>query len=248
MRSDHYRKAKTMQIKDSVALVTGSNRGIGSEWVRQLGERGARTIYATARDPRTIDLPGVTALALDITDRDSVAAVAARATDVDLLINNAGISTYEDLVGGDLERVRLEMETHFFGTLRMIRAFAPLLGANGGGAILNVLSALSFRTYPGATAYGAAKAAEWSLTDGARIELAEQGTLVTGLHVGAVDTEMMAGWDIPKVTPAEVVAAGLDAIEAGRTEVLVDDTATQAKESLGADPRERYAAAGLTLA
>ncbi len=215
--------------------------------MRQLGQRGARAVYATARNPEAIDAPGVTALALDITDPDSIAAAATRATDVDLLINNAGISTYEDLVGGNLDRIRLEIETHFFGTLGMIRAFAPVLGANGGGAILNVLSALSFRTYPGATAYGAAKAAEWSLTDAARIELAEQGTLVTGLHVGAVDTDMMAGWDVPKETPADVVAAGLDAIEAGRTEVLVDETATQAKESLGADPRERYAAAGLVL-
>lgn len=140
---------------------------------------------------------------------------------------------------GDLDAIRLEMETHYFGTLSVVRAFAPLLAANGGGAILNVLSVLSWLQFEGATAYGAAKAAEWSLTDGVRLELAGQGTHVTGLHAGAIDTDMMAGVDMPKSDPAEIVRAALDGIEAGALEILADDASAQAKASLGASPGER---------
>lgn len=229
-----------MKISGSIALVTGANRGIGRHFATQLLERGATKVYATARRPETVDVPGAVVLPLDITDPASVAAVAEAAPDVNLLVNNAGISTYSNLVSGDLEQVRLEMETHFFGTLAMVRAFAPVLAANGGGAVLNILSALSWLSSDGATAYAAAKAAEWSLTNGVRLELAGQGTLVTGLHVGAVDTDMMAGWDIPKNEPTDVVRAGLDAIEAGRLEVLVDEASAGIKAALSADPRALY--------
>lgn len=223
-----------MKIDGATALVTGANRGIGRAFATELLARGAQ-VYATARRPETIDLPGVQVLQLDITDPASVAAAAAAATDVDLLINNAGLSTGANLLGEE-SPVRLELETHFFGTLAVVRAFAPTLGRNGGGAILNVLSALSFASWNGANAYSAAKAAEWSLTNGIRLELAEQGTLVTALHMGAVDTDMMAGWDVPKLEPADVVRAALDAIEAGRQEVLVDDTSRAAKAALVAGP------------
>jgi NAD(P)-dependent dehydrogenase (short-subunit alcohol dehydrogenase family) len=231
-----------MEITDSVALVTGANRGLGAEFVAQLRERGARRIYATARDPQTIQVPGVETLALDITDSAAVARAAEAAGDVSLLINNAGISTMQPLTTGSLELIHREMDTHFFGTLSMVRAFAPVLAANGGGAILNILSVLSWLTFDGGTAYGAAKAAEWSLTDGIRLELTGQGTLVTGLHVGAIDTEMMADYDGPKVSPAAVVGAGLDAIAGDRYEVLADDSAAWAKASLTSDPSERYPA------
>jgi short-subunit dehydrogenase len=157
------------------------------------------------------------------------------ATDVNLVVNNAGISTFTNLVTGDLAGVRREMETHFFGTLAVVRAFAPVLAANGGGAILNVNSALSWFSYDGANAYAAAKAAEWSLTNGVRLELAGQGTQVTGLHVGAVDTDMMAGFEVEKSDPAEVVRLALDGIEAGATEVLADEASAQAKAALAAD-------------
>lgn len=229
-----------MDITGSVALVTGSNRGIGRHFAAQLRDRGAK-VYATARDPRKVDLPGVEVLALDVTDPDSVAAAAAKATDVTLLVNNAGVATYTDLLG-DLAKVRLEMDTHYFGTLNVVRAFAPVLGANGGGAMLNVLSALSWFSYPGANAYAAAKAAEWSLTNGIRLELTGQGTLVTGLHVGAVDTDINAGagYDGPTVDPAEVARAGLDAVAAGRLEVVVDEWSANVKASLAGDPAAFY--------
>ncbi|MEU0090780.1 SDR family oxidoreductase [Kribbella sp. NPDC006257] len=229
-----------MKVSGSVALVTGANRGIGRQFARLLLERGASKVYATARTPASIDVPGVETLRLDITDPASVAAVASAATDVDLLINNAGITTNTNLVTGDLDKIRLEMETHFYGTLGMIRAFSPVLAANGGGAIVNVLSALSWFSFDGANAYGAAKAAEWSLTNGVRLELAEQQTLVTGVHLGAADTDMMADYEGPKIDPADVVRATLDAVEAGKLEVVVDEWSANVKASLSRDPLEFY--------
>ncbi|MEV4629741.1 SDR family oxidoreductase [Micromonospora sp. NPDC049523] len=228
-----------MKISGSTALVTGANRGLGRHFARQLLERGAKKVYATARRPELVDLPGVEVLRLDITDPASVRAAASAAHDVTLLVNNAGISTGTNLVTGDLDTIRREMDTHYYGTLHMVRAFAPVLAASG-GAILNVLSAMSWFAYDGANAYGAAKAAQWSLTNGIRLELAAQGTLVTGLHLGAADTDMMADYEGEKVDPAEVVRAGLDGIEAGRFEVVVDDWSAHIKASLAADPSLFY--------
>jgi len=164
-----------MDITGSVALVTGANRGIGRQLARQLArqllERGAAKVYATSRRPELVDVPGAEVLRLDITDPGSVTAAAAAAGDVTLLVNNAGITISTNLVTGDLAEVRREMDTHFYGTLRVIRAFAPVLARNGGGGIVNVLSALSWFSADGANAYAAAKAA-WSLTNGVRLELA----------------------------------------------------------------------------
>ena len=228
-----------MDITGSVALVTGANRGIGRHFATQLLERGAR-VYATARTPSRVDIPGVQVLALDITDPASVAAAALAAGDVTLVVNNAGVSTTSNLIGGDMADIRLEMETHYFGTLAVARAFAPALAANGGGAILNVCSVLSWSSYVGANAYAAAKAAEWSLTNSLRLELAGQGTQVTALHVGAVDTDMMAGYDVDKSDPADVVRAALDGIQSGAAEVLADDASRQVKAALALDPQTIY--------
>ncbi|GAA0947160.1 SDR family oxidoreductase [Actinocorallia libanotica] len=229
-----------MNISGSTALVTGANRGIGRHFAEQLLRRGAAKVYATARRPELVDVPGVEVLRLDITDPASVEAAAAVARDVTLLVNNAGVSTLTDLVTGDLDAIRLEMDTHYYGTLNVVRAFAPVLAANGGGAILNVLSALSWFSYDGTNAYSAAKAAEWSLTNGIRLELAGQGTLVTGLHLGAADTDIAAHYDGEKIDPADAARAGLDGVEAGRFEVLADEWSAHVKASLAADPALFY--------
>jgi NAD(P)-dependent dehydrogenase (short-subunit alcohol dehydrogenase family) len=228
-----------VEIDGSVALVTGANRGLGWHIARELLGRGA-TVYATARDPGRVDLPGAKVLPLDVTDPAAIEAAAAAAKDVTLLVNNAGVATFTNLVDGDLDDIRLEMDTHYFGTLRMVRAFAPILAANGGGAIVNLLSTLSWITYLNATSYSAAKAAEWSLTNGIRLELAAQGTRVTGVHLGAAGTDMMTRWEIPKLDPADVARAVVDGVARGDLEILVDPAAEQAKAALSADLRAVY--------
>ncbi|KQQ03562.1 MULTISPECIES: SDR family oxidoreductase [unclassified Rathayibacter] len=233
-----------MDITGATALVTGAGRGLGRHFVEELLERGARRVYATARSLPSLeglrDDPRVETIRLDITDPEQVADAAARAGDVDLLINNAGIATLQNLVTGDLDAIRAEMDTHFFGTLAMTRAFAPVLERNGGGAIVNVMSLLSFRVHPGNGAYAAAKAAEWQLTNSTRLELASQGTRVVGVHLSSTDTDMMAGWDIPKNHPRAAVALALDALAAGRAEALDGETA-EVKAQLHRAPEELYA-------
>ena len=239
-----------MDITKAIALVTGANKGLGREFVLQLAKRGARKIYATTRQPGAAALleelgaPGrIEVLTLDITDPATVEAASATAADVNLLINNAGIATGTNLLTGDLDRIRAEMDTHFWGTLAMTRAFAPILGANGGGAVLNVMSALSFRSFPGNGAYAAAKAAEWQLTNSTRLELAGQGTHVLGVHLSSTDTDMMKGWDIPKNDSTVTIADILDALKKGSHEFL--DADTQAvKDLLSLAPEALYADMG----
>ncbi|MBO1753652.1 SDR family oxidoreductase [Allobranchiibius sp. CTAmp26] len=229
-----------MDIKGAVVLVTGANRGIGAQFVEQLQRRGAAKIYAAARDADSIDADGVHPLHLDITDPDQIEATAAAAGDVQVLINNAGISTGTSLVTGDEASIRREMDTNFFGPLLMTRAFAPILAVNGGGAILNVVSALSWFTAPGAGAYAASKAAAWMLSDSARLELAAQGTHVVAVHMGLVDTDMAKGMQAPKISPSDLANAGLDAVESGAQEVLADEWAKFVKSGLSLDPSDRY--------
>ncbi|WP_439693136.1 SDR family oxidoreductase [Curtobacterium sp. SP.BCo] len=230
-----------MDIAGSVALVTGSNRGIGRRFVLQLLERGATKVYATARRPELVDIAGVEVLPLDITDQASIDAAAAAASDVTLLVNNAGIATTGSLVRDPLDDVRREMDTHFWGNLAMVRAFAPVIERNGGGGIVNVLSALSWFVYPGSGGYAAAKAAEWNMTNAVRLELATTGITVQGLHLGAADTDIMAGYEGPMVDPAEVARASLDGVERDAAEVVVDDWSATVKASLARGPEEFYA-------
>lgn len=214
------------------ALVTGANRGLGRQFAAELVSRGAK-VYAAARRPETIDLDGVVPIQLDITDPESVRAVAAVAGDVTVVINNAGVSTGADLLTGPLEDIRLEMETHYFGTLNVIREFVPILEKNGGGSILNVLSVLAWYHAPSFGAYSAAKAAGWAMTDALRTELAPKGIHVSALHVGYMDTDMAS--DVPadqKVDPAVVAKLAVDGILAGQPEILADDLTRQVKAGL----------------
>jgi NAD(P)-dependent dehydrogenase (short-subunit alcohol dehydrogenase family) len=220
-----------MDINGKTALVTGANRGLGRQLAAQLRDRGA-TVYAAARNPATVDLPGVTPIALDITDPTSVAAAAAATSDVAILVNNAGSSTGSSLLTGDLADIRLELDTHFFGTLAVIRAFAPQLAAQQGSAILNILSALSWVSFPRTGAYCAAKSAEWSLTNALRLELAAQGTRVSSLHVGYMDTDMARDVDAPKSDPAVIAKIAVDGIEAGDAEIIADEVSRQVQAGL----------------
>ncbi|MDF9808964.1 SDR family oxidoreductase [Streptomyces anulatus] len=226
-----------MELKNTVAVVTGANRGLGRHLAAQLVERGAK-VYGAARRPETVDAPGVIPLRLDVTDETSIQEAARVASDATLLINNAGISTGATLIEGDLAEVRREMETNFFGPLTATRAFAPVIERNGGGAVLNVLSALSWFHPAGLGSYAASKAAAWALTDATREELAALGVAVSALHVGYMDTDMAA--DVPadqKVAAADVAAQALQGIEAGRPEILADDTSRYVKQSLSAAPQ-----------
>ncbi|AMM20649.1 short-chain dehydrogenase [Frondihabitans sp. PAMC 28766] len=230
-------------LTTQTALVTGANRGIGRQFVLELLERGVDKVYAAARRPETLEFDDarVVPVQLDLTDHASVVAVAKSAQDVTILVNNAGISTGAGLVTGDLGAIRREMDTHFWGTLDVIREFAPVLAANGGGAIVNVLSALSWFAANGSGGYSAAKAAEWNMTNGVRLELASQGTLVQGVLLGAADTDIAAGYDGPKIDPRDVPRKVLDGLAIGSIEVIVDDWTAMVKASLAGDPAAFYA-------
>ncbi|MDI5966935.1 SDR family oxidoreductase [Streptantibioticus silvisoli] len=222
-----------MDLTSSVAVVTGANRGLGRHFAAQLLERGA-TVYATARRPESIDLPGAIPLRVDVTDPESVTRAAKTAANATFLINNAGISTGARLIGGDLDDIRREMDTHFFGSLRMTRAFAPVIEANGGGAVLNVLSVLAWAHPASFGAYCAAKAASWSMTDSVREELGPRGIQVSALHVGYLDTELAAAAPADqKSDPAVVAAAALDGVAAGAPEILADQLSLTVRKNLG---------------
>jgi NAD(P)-dependent dehydrogenase (short-subunit alcohol dehydrogenase family) len=229
-----------MKIKDAVALVTGANRGIGLAFTWELQARGARKVYAGARDLSTVKQSGVTAIRLDVTKPDQVLAAAASAGDVALLINNAGIGHQGGFLAPDSEEVaRRQLETNFFGVLRMSKAFAPILAANGGGAILNVLSIASWVNGGRLAAYAASKTAAWSLTNSLRYELAPQKTQVLALHMSFVDTDLASAIDGPKTSPVEIVGRALDALESDFDEVLADEPTRLTKQGLTA-PRPSY--------
>ncbi|MFI0446380.1 SDR family oxidoreductase [Actinomadura sp. 6N118] len=228
-----------MDLSTSTVLVTGANRGLGRALAAELLNRGA-SVYAGARNPSQIDLPGAKPVALDITDPASVAAAAKATGDVTVLINNAGISTGTDLLTGDPDNVRLEMDTNFYGTLSMVRAFTPQIVANGGGVILNILSALSWYSFPEIGAYCASKSAQWSLTNSLRVQLADQGIRVAGLHVGYMDTDMAAAATAPKTAPAEAARLAADGIAEGAYEIVVDDISRQVQAGLAGGAAALY--------
>lgn len=222
-----------MQIEGAVALVTGANRGLGQAYARALVERGAHTVYAAARRPADVADPDVTPVKLDITSPEQVAEVARRCGEVTLVINNAVEARRSPLIAaGSLEDARALMETNYFGTLSMCRAFAPVLAGNGGGALVNMCSITSFFNRPSIGSFCATKAALWSMTNGIRIELRPQGTLVVGVFAGFIDTRQAVGFSGPKHVPADVAGLVLDAVEAGQEEVLADEGTRNMKAAL----------------
>ena len=226
-----------MKLHNATLLITGANRGIGLAFARDALARGARKVYAGVRDPTSLTLEGVEAIRLDVTKPDDVAAAAERLRDVTVLINNAGIASFGGfLAEGSIEAARTQLETNYFGPLRTSLAFAPVLAANGGGAILNVLSIASWISTPLLAVYGSTKSAAWSLTNGLRHELRAQRTQVLGMHMGFVDTDLTRGIDLAKSTPEAVVHEALDALERGDEEVLADDITRQVKPGLSAQP------------
>jgi NAD(P)-dependent dehydrogenase (short-subunit alcohol dehydrogenase family) len=224
-----------MKIESAVALVSGANRGIGLAFAIELLARGARKVYAAARDPAAINQRGVHALRLDVNKPEEVAAAAALASDVTLVINNAGIAQPGGFLAADGEDVaRRIFETNFFGMLRISKAFAPILERNGGGALLNVLSVAAWVNGGELAAYSASKSAAWSLTNALRNELAAQRTQVLALHMGYVDTDLTRGFDVPKANPEAIVKRALDGLESGLDEVLADELTVQVKRALTA--------------
>jgi NAD(P)-dependent dehydrogenase (short-subunit alcohol dehydrogenase family) len=218
------------QLAGSVVLVTGANGGLGTEFVRQALARGAGRVYATARKPQSWDDSRVAPLALDVTDAASIAAAASTAADATIVINNAGGPGGSSLLTMPLDQVRAVYETNVFGPIAVAQAFAPVLARNGGGALVDIHSALSWLAQPGA--YPSTKAALWSVTNSLRLELAGQGTQVLGAHLGYTDTPMTAGLDVAKEDPRDIVAAIYDGLEADEVEVLADDSSRWVKQQL----------------
>ena len=230
-----------MEIKGSVALVTGANRGIGMAFTEALLAHGAAKVYAGVRDPKAVLAFGLTPLRLDVTDEEQVAAAAGAADDVSIVINNAGVAGGPSLLEGSLDGARREMEVNYFGTWAVSRAFAPVLAANGGGALVSMLSVASWvgsRRFP---SYAASKSAQWSLTNAFRLALGEQGTLVVGVHAGFVDTDLAAGVDSPKILAGDVAEATMTGLLNDESEVLVDEVTRQVRAALSGGLDELYA-------
>lgn len=225
-----------MKIKDSVVFITGANRGIGLALVHAFIEGGARKVYAASRQGKMPEIPGVVPVKLDVTDLPAILRAAAEHVDVDIVVNNAGVLNPGSALAPDFE-AGLEQHTavNVLGPVRLTRAFAPVLNRNGGGAVVNMHSLLSWVTVEGSAAYSASKAAIWAFTNGVRIELAAQNTQVVGVHVGFVDTDMTAAINVPKIPASELAKKVLDGLESGALEVLVDDMTKELKAGLSSD-------------
>lgn len=226
-----------MKLENAVVLVTGANRGLGQEFAKQALAAGARKVYAAARNPASINIPGVIPLQLDVTIPADIARVAQDHPDITLLINNAGIAETGGILLPEADQMlQRQMEVNVFGPLRLSQAFAPVLAANGGGGIINVLSIASWITGPVLATYSVTKSAAWSMTNALRHELQPQQTQVLGLHVGFIDTDLTKDLDVPKVTPAAVVEATFAGLEQGAHQVLADDVTRQVHGALSGYP------------
>ncbi|MFY1664285.1 SDR family oxidoreductase [Pseudomonas sp. Pseu.R1] len=223
-----------MNISGSVVFVTGASRGLGLAFVKEAVARGAKKVYAGVRNPAAFDVPGVIAVKLDVTDEASVRAAAQHCQDTTLLVNNAGIAS---VMQGPLDQNMIElsqhlMDTNYYGVIRVSQAFAPILAANGGGGIINVLSDVTWLSIPLLAAYAATKSAAWSFTNALRLQVRGDNTQVVGLHVGFIDTDLTQGFDVPKSTPKAVVDSAYETLEAGGFEALADEGSRYIKSTL----------------
>jgi NAD(P)-dependent dehydrogenase (short-subunit alcohol dehydrogenase family) len=222
-----------MKVADSIALVTGANRGIGRALVAELLQAGARKVYATGRSldalqaVRDLAPQRVTPLLIDVANRSTIAAAAATAGDTTLLINNAGVIEFGNVLEVAEERIAHQFATNFYGKLSMARAFAPVIERNGGGAIVNVLTLVALASMPGLSTYNATKAAAWSMTQSLRAALAGKGIEVFGVFPGAVDTDMLAGVQMAKAPPADIAKAVIRGIDTGVEDIFPDPMSTQ---------------------
>lgn len=223
-----------MKVKDSVVFVTGASRGLGLAFIREAVARGAAKVYAGVRNPEGFNEPGVTPVKLDVTDPASIAAAARIASDVTLLVNNAGIAEVTENLFSETaeEQSRRFFETNYYGVMRTTSAFVTSLPENGTGGIINVLSDATWRTVPFLAPYSASKAAAWSYTNNTRASLKQRNIQVLGLHVGVLDTDLTRGFDVPKSDPADVVRQTYDALEAGESEILADAGTRDLKQTL----------------
>lgn len=231
-----------MRIQDCVALVTGANRGIGAGFVGALLERGARRVYATARDPATLaaavaaDPDRVVALELDVTDAAEVDAAAQRCRDLTLLVNNGGAAAMTSFLAPSLAGARLEMEVNFWGQLAMARAFAPVLAANGGGALLQVLSIGAMTVFPQVGTYCASKFAANAMCKGLRAELAPRNTQVMSVFSGAIESDMSRNTPGPKISALTHAHNCLAALEDGQEEFFPDFKSQKMRDAFRKDP------------
>lgn len=230
-----------MNLHGQVALVTGANRGLGSHLVRHLLAAGVSKVYATARDTTTMPAelgsdPRVAVLGLDITDPASVAGAAAAAADVTVLVNNAGVLGWGDVLTGDLDAFQRDLNTNYVGTLRAAREFVPVIERNGGGAIVNVLTLIALAPVAPMAGYCASKAAAHSMTQALRASVAGKGIEVLGAYPGGIDTDMLAGVEADKADPDEVARRVVAALAAGETVVFPDDASAGAGAVYLSDP------------
>ncbi|WP_219702086.1 SDR family oxidoreductase [Marinomonas lutimaris] len=226
-----------MNIENAVVLITGSNRGLGLVFAQEALKRGAKKVYAAARNPETVTLEGVIPVKLDVNSPEDIARVVKECGDVTLLINNAGIAETGGILGDDVEAsLRRQMETNVYAPMKLATAFAPVLAANNGGGIINVASVASWINLPILAAYSVTKAAVWSVSNAMRHELVEQKTQVLTLHVGFIETDLTKGFDVDKVSPETVVANTYNALEAGENQVLADEAAKQVHQALSTYP------------
>lgn len=226
-------------LTNAVVLVTGANGGIGTAFVAEALARGAAKVYASARTPREWSDERVVPIALDVTDAASIASVVEAAADVTVLINNAGgLPPTASLLDISEEDIRRNMEINFFAPLAVARAFAPTLRQADAGVLIDMHSVASWVAFGGV--YSASKAALWSATNALRLELAPSGVLVTGVHVGYVDTAMAAHTQDAKMRPEDLVTAVFDGVEADVYEVVADELSTQVKAGLAAPIEALY--------